>query len=117
MALNPPWVESISLDRASPIKLVKPLQMRFPWRLVLDRAEHGGIILSGRKPTTQTNHTVTPLRCPSYWWRYNIRSGELVLALDDWSPLFDGYFIYYPSKRQNSAAFKVVVDALRHRAS
>lgn len=44
-----------------------------------------------------------------------IRSGALVLALDEWSPLFDGYFIYYPSKRQNSAAFKVIVDALRHR--
>jgi DNA-binding transcriptional LysR family regulator len=47
----------------------------------------------------------------------HIRSGELVLALNDWSPLFDGYFIYYPSKRQNSAAFRVVVDALRHRGS
>jgi hypothetical protein len=40
-------------------------------RLVLDRAEHGGIIPSGRIPTTQTNHPVTLLRCPSYWRRYN----------------------------------------------
>jgi hypothetical protein len=39
-------------------------------RLVLDRAEHGGILPSGRKPTTQTNHPITLLRCPSYWWRY-----------------------------------------------
>lgn len=46
----------------------------------------------------------------------HIKSGELVQVLDDWSPLFDGYFIYYPSSRQNSAAFKVIVDALRHRA-
>jgi len=37
---------------------------------VLDRAEHGGILPSGRKPTTQTNYTVTLFRCPSYWWRY-----------------------------------------------
>lgn len=44
-----------------------------------------------------------------------IKSGDLVLVLDEWSPLFDGYFIYYPSKRQNSAAFKVIVNALRHR--
>jgi DNA-binding transcriptional LysR family regulator len=44
-----------------------------------------------------------------------IKSGDLVLALDKWSPMFDGYFIYYPSKRQNSAAFKVIVDALKHR--
>lgn len=43
-----------------------------------------------------------------------VKSGSLVLALDDWSPKFDGYYIYYPTSRQNSAAFKVVVDALRH---
>lgn len=44
-----------------------------------------------------------------------IASGELVVVLDDWSPKFEGYYIYYPSKRQNSAAFKVVVDALKLR--
>jgi DNA-binding transcriptional LysR family regulator len=45
----------------------------------------------------------------------HIKRGQLVVVLDDWSPLFDGYFIYYPSRRQNSAAFKIIVDALRHR--
>jgi DNA-binding transcriptional LysR family regulator len=44
----------------------------------------------------------------------HIASGGLVLLLDEWSPL-DGYYIYYPSRRQNSPAFKVIVDALRHR--
>lgn len=44
-----------------------------------------------------------------------IASGELVQVLEDWSPFFDGYFLYYPSRRQNLPAFKVVVDALRHR--
>jgi len=44
-----------------------------------------------------------------------IASGELIQVLDDWSPLFDGYFLYYPSRRQNLPAFKVIVDALRHR--
>lgn len=45
----------------------------------------------------------------------SIASGELVQVLDDWSPTFDGYFLYYPSRRQNLPAFKVIVDALRHR--
>lgn len=45
----------------------------------------------------------------------HIASGKLRLVLDDWSPLFDGYFLYYPSRRQNLPAFKVIVDALRHR--
>src|SRR3954469_7725825 len=45
----------------------------------------------------------------------HIQSGELALVLDEWSPKFDGYFIYYPRSRQNSAAFKVIVDALKYR--
>jgi DNA-binding transcriptional LysR family regulator len=42
-----------------------------------------------------------------------IASGQLVQVLDDWTPLFRGYYLYYPSRRQNSTAFKVVVDALK----
>ena len=44
-----------------------------------------------------------------------LASGALELVLDDWSPMFDGYFLYYPSRRQNLAAFQIVVDALRYR--
>lgn len=44
-----------------------------------------------------------------------IASRRLVRILDDWSPYFSGYYFYYPSRRQNSAAFGVVVDALRVR--
>ncbi|WP_456684313.1 LysR substrate-binding domain-containing protein [Bradyrhizobium sp. USDA 3262] len=43
-----------------------------------------------------------------------VASGLLQLVLDDWSPKFSGYYLYYPSGRQNSPAFKVIVDALRH---
>jgi DNA-binding transcriptional LysR family regulator len=45
----------------------------------------------------------------------HIASGDLILVLDDWSPKFAGYYIYYPSSRQNLPAFKVIVDALRYR--
>ncbi|KAB2680949.1 LysR family transcriptional regulator [Brucella pseudintermedia] len=45
----------------------------------------------------------------------DIESGSLVQVLDDWSPSFDGYFLYYPNRRQNIPAFKVIVEALRHR--
>ncbi|MER8581625.1 LysR family transcriptional regulator [Mesorhizobium sp. M0220] len=45
----------------------------------------------------------------------HVASGLLVQVLDDWSPFFDGYFLYYPSRRQNLPAFKIIVDALRHR--
>lgn len=45
----------------------------------------------------------------------HIADGRLVQVLNDWSPMFDGYFLYYPSRRQNLPAFRVIVDALRHR--
>jgi DNA-binding transcriptional LysR family regulator len=47
----------------------------------------------------------------------HLAAGELVLLLDDWSPPFAGYFIYYPSRRQNLPALKVLVDALRYKGS
>lgn len=47
----------------------------------------------------------------------HIASGDLVQVLADWSPSFDGYFLFYPSRRQNLPAFRVIVDALRHRGS
>jgi DNA-binding transcriptional LysR family regulator len=42
--------------------------------------------------------------------------GELVLLLADWSPPSPGYHIYYPSRRQPTPAFRVILDALRYRA-
>ncbi len=44
----------------------------------------------------------------------HIASGDLVVLLDEWSPRFPGYYIYYPSRRQSLPAFKIIVDALRH---
>ena len=44
-----------------------------------------------------------------------LESGELVAVLEKWSPPFSGYHLYYPSRRQPTAAFRVIVDALRYR--
>lgn len=43
----------------------------------------------------------------------HVASGRLVQVLEDWSPMFSGYYLYYPSKRQNSPAFSVVAKALK----
>src|SRR5215207_9356017 len=42
-------------------------------------------------------------------------AGHLKRVLEDWSPPWSGYHLYYPSRRQPSAAFTLLVDALRHR--
>lgn len=47
----------------------------------------------------------------------HLANGRLVEALGDWLPPFSGYHLYYPSRRQMTPAFAIVLDALRHRAS
>jgi DNA-binding transcriptional LysR family regulator len=46
----------------------------------------------------------------------HVSKGRLKEVLTDWCPPFSGYHLYYPSRRQPSAAFALLVDALRHRA-
>lgn len=43
-----------------------------------------------------------------------LAAGRLVQVLEDWTPTFPGYHLYYPSRRQHTAAFALLVDALRH---
>ena len=47
--------------------------------------------------------------------RRYISQGSLVRVLSDWCPPFAGYHLYYPSRRQPSPAFSLLVEALRYR--
>lgn len=44
----------------------------------------------------------------------HIEEGRLLRVLENWCPLFPGYYLYYPNRRQPSPAFSLVVDALRY---
>ena len=46
----------------------------------------------------------------------HIARGSLTRVLEDWCPPFPGYHLYYPSRRQSSPAFALLVDALRYRS-
>ncbi|RQR86561.1 MULTISPECIES: LysR family transcriptional regulator [unclassified Burkholderia] len=46
----------------------------------------------------------------------HVHAGRLRIVMPDWCPVFPGYHAYYPSRRQASRAFSIVIDALRHRA-
>ena len=48
--------------------------------------------------------------------RDHLETGRLTWVLQDWSPRFSGYHLYYPSRRQNSSAFAVLIEALRARS-
>lgn len=47
----------------------------------------------------------------------HIAAGRLVRVLADWSTPMSGYHLYYPSRRQQTTAFALLVAALRHTAS
>ena len=42
-----------------------------------------------------------------------ISEGRLVQVLQDWCSLFPGYFLYYPSRRNQPAALAALIDTLR----
>jgi DNA-binding transcriptional LysR family regulator len=44
-----------------------------------------------------------------------VAKGRLVRVLQKFSPYWDGYHLYYPSRRQSSPAFAALVEALRYR--
>jgi DNA-binding transcriptional LysR family regulator len=45
----------------------------------------------------------------------HVARGRLRRVLEEWCPPFSGCHLYYPSRRQNSPAFSLLVDALRYR--
>jgi DNA-binding transcriptional LysR family regulator len=45
----------------------------------------------------------------------HVAKGRLKRVLADWCQSYSGYHLFYPSRRQSSAAFALLVDALRYR--
>jgi energy-coupling factor transporter ATP-binding protein EcfA2 len=42
-----------------------------------------------------------------------LRSGHLVRVLEDWSPSFEGLYLYYPGHRQVPATLRALIDMIR----
>jgi DNA-binding transcriptional LysR family regulator len=60
-------------------------------------------VLEGVGIGTSVEQTLAPL----------IASGRLVQVLRDWCPSFPGYFLYYPSRRNQPAALVALINSLR----
>ena len=52
---------------------------------------------------------------PQDYARAQLADGRLVRVMEDWCPPFAGYHLYYPSRRQQTPAFALLVEALRYR--
>ncbi|HEU0099779.1 MAG TPA: LysR family transcriptional regulator [Allosphingosinicella sp.] len=52
---------------------------------------------------------------PEDYVRAHVDSGDLIRVLADWTEPFPGYHLYYPSRRQQSPAFALLLEALRYR--
>jgi DNA-binding transcriptional LysR family regulator len=47
----------------------------------------------------------------------HLARGRLKRVLEEWCLPYSGYHLFYPSRRQSSAAFTLILDALRYRRS
>lgn len=84
----------------------RELKVRVEGQLVLDRLD---LILEAAADGLG-------LACvPDEQARPYLADGRLVRVLEDWCPPWPGYHLYYPSRRQTSPAFALLVDALRYR--
>jgi len=46
----------------------------------------------------------------------HLADGRLIRVLGDWCPPYPGYHLYYPSRRQPTPGFVLLVNALRYRS-
>ena len=53
---------------------------------------------------------------PPDYVQADIKAGRPTQALESWRPPFPGYHLYYPSRRDQSPAFTLLVEGLRYRA-
>jgi DNA-binding transcriptional LysR family regulator len=54
------------------------------------------------------------IRLPEEYAQPTVVAGHLVPVLEDWCPLLPSWFLYYPSRRQMSSAFRTFLDFVGH---
>ncbi|HHS9578602.1 TPA: LysR family transcriptional regulator [Raoultella planticola] len=90
---------------------------------VWDFDQEGGdlnVRVSGQVTFNTSEHIVTAALAglgiaflPEEEFGAHIEEGRLIRVLETWCQPFPGYYLYYPSRKQVSTAFSLVVDALR----
>ncbi|WP_049732544.1 LysR family transcriptional regulator [Rhizobium ecuadorense] len=93
----------------------------YAWEFEKDGSEfsvrvEGQLVLSNMEPAIDAALDGVGLAyVPKDLVRRYLDSGELREVLADWMPTFQGYHLYYPSRRHPSPAFSAFVEAFRYR--
>ncbi|MBB2750553.1 UNVERIFIED_ORG: DNA-binding transcriptional LysR family regulator [Rhizobium aethiopicum] len=93
----------------------------YAWEFEKDGSEfsvrvEGQLVLSNMEPAINAALDGVGLAyVPKDLVRRYLDSGELREVLADWMPTFQGYHLYYPSRRHPSPAFSAFVEAFRYR--
>jgi len=76
----------------------------------------GQLVLNGTTPMLNASIAGLGLAyVPEDFVQPYVNTGALKRVLEDWCEPYSGYHLYYPSRRQSSPAFALMVDALRYR--
>lgn len=125
---SPAYFETRSIPESpSDLQTHNCLNLRLPTNgnlLVWEFKKDGQVINAKVQGQCVFNSTTPRLRAalegrglaylPADMAQEHVAEGRLIQVLADWCPTFPGYHLYYPSRRQSSQAFALVVDALRH---
>jgi DNA-binding transcriptional LysR family regulator len=77
----------------------------------------GQLVFNSSGPMLRAALAGFGLACvPEDMVREHVAAGRLMRVLEDWSPTFPGYHLYYASRRQSSPALGLLINALRHPA-
>lgn len=93
-----------------------------PWEFDRDGVQYksrveGQWIFNGSAPALRAALAGVGLAyLPEDLMHEHLATGRLQRVLEDWCEPYDGYYAYYPSRRQASRAVQVVIEALRHPA-
>ena len=76
----------------------------------------GQLVFNSSRPMLRAALAGFGLGCvPEDMVEEHVAAGRLVRVLEDWTPTFPGYHIYYASRRQSSPALGLLIDALRYK--
>lgn len=91
----------------------------YAWEFVKDGLEFK-VKVEGQWVFNETYHTVDAVRLglglgyvPEDVVQHDLEQGHLIRVLDEYSMVFPGFHLYYPHRRQQSPALKLVIDTLR----